>query len=163
MTRSLVWKEQTRFIEDAVESWKLAHEQAMQALELDAVLQVCTVLGDYVRKLMATTWEELFSGKLTGVQEKGLSFQKAFEQSARAFADLAAVAREFLDSDHELPHHAPFLAAHEQMLRLKTDFDRRWPLFNVEALQTKLAGPAEFVDPEEIYREFPELRRAGQE
>jgi hypothetical protein len=163
MSRNLVWKEQTRFIEDAVETWKLAHEGALQALELDAVLQVCTVLGDYVRKRMAATWEELFSGRSADVQEKGVSFQSAFEQSARAFAGLAAVAREFLEGGHELPHHVPFVAAYEQLLRLKDDFERRWPRFSAEALQAKLAGPAEFVDPEEFYREFPELRRAGQE
>lgn len=161
MSCNLIWKEQTRFIEDAVETWKLAHEEALRALEWDAVLQVGIVLGDYVGKLMAANWEELFSGQLTDVQEKGASFQHAFDQSARAFADLAVVAREFLEGGHELPHHAPFVAAHEQLLRLKDDFERRWPRFSAEALQTKLAGPAEFVDPEEIYREFPELRRAG--
>ncbi len=163
MTRSIIWKEQTRFIEDAVETWKLAHEEALQALELDAVLQVCAVLGDYVRKLLAATWEELFSGKLSKVQETGESFQRCFDRSAGAFAELAAVAREFLDNGHELAHHAPFVAAHEQLVRLKEDFERRWPRFSASELKTKLSEPAEFVDAEEIYREFPELRRAGQE
>jgi hypothetical protein len=162
MSRSIVWKEQTRFIEDAVESWKQAHEEAMHALELDTVLRVCVVLGDYVRDLVAATWEELFSGKLIGVQERGASFQRAFDQSAEAFAELAIIAREFVESGHELPHYASFVAAHDQLLRLKEDFESRWPRFNAEALESKLAGPAEFVDPEEIYREFPELRPADQ-
>src|SRR4051794_10311688 len=148
MSRSLIWKEQTRFIEGAVETWKLAHEQAMQALEFDAVLQVGAVLGDYVRRLMAATWEDLFSGKLAAVQEAGASFRKCFDRSAGAFAGLAAVAREFRAGGHQLAHYAPFVAAHQQLLRLKDDFDRRWPRFDAEALKSGLEGPAEFVDPE---------------
>lgn len=163
MTHSIIWKEQTRLIEDAVDSWKRAHQEAMQALDVDTLLEVCVVLGNYVRKLMAATWDELFSGKLTDVQDRGASFQKAFDQSAEAFADLAAVAQQLAGSGHELPHYPSFVTAQEQLLGLKGDFERRWPRFNLEALQAKLAGPAEFVDPEEFYREFPELRRAGAE
>ena len=162
MTPSLVWKEQTRFIEDAVETWKRAHDEALQALELDAVLQVCAVLGDYIQKRMAVTWEELFSGQLSDVQEQGAYFQKCFEQSVEAFAAMEDVARESRDTGHELSHYPPFVAAHEQLLRLKDDFERRWPYFRADALQAKLAAPAEFVDAEEIYREFPELRRPDQ-
>jgi hypothetical protein len=160
MTHSIIWKEQTRFIEDAVESWKLLHEEAMQALEVDAVLEMGVVLGNYVRKLMSAAWEELFSGQLTNVQAQGASFQKAFNQSAQAFADLADMVRAFADSGHELPHYPPFVAAHEQLLHLKSDFERRWPRFDGEALEAKRNSSAEYVDPEEIYREFPEIRRA---
>lgn len=160
MTRSIIWKEQTRLIEDAVESWKLLHQEAMQALEVDVVLEMGVVLERYIRKLMAATWEELFAGKLTHVQDRGASFQKAFDQSVQAFADLAAVAGAIVAGGHELPHYSTFVAAHEQLLHLKNDFERRWPRFDGEALRARQAQAAEFVDPEEIYREFPEIRRA---
>ena len=86
-------------------------------------------------------------------------------QDVRSLLDpdelLEAVARESRDTGHELPHYLPFVAAHEQLLRLKDDFERRWPFFRADVLKAKLAEPAEFVDAEEIYREFPELRHSG--
>jgi hypothetical protein len=156
------WRGQARAIEDAAEAWKAEHDFARAVYALEAMLRACLSLSDFIKKAMAAIWEDLFSEKLEDVSGYGERLHRLFRHTLLAFKAAGAAAASARLAGYTVENAEEVVQAETHLRRLYGDFHLRWPHFDLDKLHKLETTPPEFVDAEDVYREFPELHRQDQ-
>lgn len=153
------WRGQARTIQEAAEVWKEDYEEAQAILQFEASLDHSLATYEAFGKFSQAAWDDLFAGQLVRPLEAGGHFREMAGLLAQAFEGLLSAARGHERSGYGIARAGDLERAARDLRAREADFGDRWPRFDLEELKAILARPAEFVDAEEIYREFPELRR----
>jgi hypothetical protein len=157
----VLWKGQVRIVQDAVDAWAGEGCGPLSAAELELLFRVAEVLRDCACMTMRGAWDSLFSGRVRNVQATGERYGRIFDITLRIL-DTVRREAEAAQIGQEVSGYKKLLGAVEDVLRLKEDFEARWPHFDPASVERGAAEAArgEFVDFEEICREFPELQDA---
>jgi hypothetical protein len=156
------WKGQARALRDAAEAWKQDHEEAQSVLKFEAFLDHPLATYQALGKFYRAVWDDLFSGRLAKPLRAGIYLREVFGQAALGFEDLLDVLHNHQQKGYSIARAGELEQAARDLRAWEADIAARWPRFDPDELRAALEGPAEFVDPEEIYREFPEIRRPDQ-
>ena len=62
-TLAKMYRGQYREVEDALETWKADHDEAMNVHDLEEVIRTCLRLNNSARELVRSAWELGFAGK----------------------------------------------------------------------------------------------------
>lgn len=161
-TSEVYWKGQARAILDAAEAWKDDDAEPHSGLNFAASLDHPLATAAALQKLARLAWDDLFSGRLARSLETGVRLRELFRLTAQAVERLAEVLRTHKNPAGSVASAEEVERAARDLRATAADIEARWPSFDVEELKALCAEETDFVDPEEIYRDLPEIRRQGQ-
>ena|SRR5262249_41615778 len=156
------WRGQARVLRETAEAWKEQHDEAAFLLDCEELMGQVLNSHEQFRALVRRVWDGLFSGTLQQVTPVGELMQGLCEETAESVQALLSIARNYQGAGYRVEKAEGLEKALADYRRWETDFKNRWPRFDPAGLEEGLAQASrgEFVDFEEICREFPELRDA---
>lgn len=159
----ILWEGTAQTVRAATDACKDEQEGAARVHGVEAILRVALSLLDIAERIITFTWDDLFSERIRDVEAAG----DRLERCAATTLDIARAARELVGlaeaEGHRFEQLPTLLAGMARLSEMKERLARHWPRFDPAQLEKGLAQAArgEFVDAEEIYREFPELQDKG--
>lgn len=152
------WKGQARTIREAAEAWKEDHDEAQSVLQFEASFDHSLASFEAFGKLYRAAWEDLFAGRVSKPLEAGVPLREMVRHLAQAFESLLDVLRGYEREGYVIARSGDVERAARDLRLWETDVEARWPRVDADALRALQEKPAQFVDPEEIYSDLPELR-----
>jgi hypothetical protein len=159
----ILWEGTAQTVREATDAWKDEEEGAARANAAEAILRIALDLIYLAERMIARQWDNLFSQRIRNVEAMGDCLQRC----ALKTIDLARGTHELVGfaeaQGYKFEQTPELLAGIGRLSAMKDRLARHWPRFDPDRLERGLAQAArgEFVDPEEIYREFPELQDKG--
>ena len=141
--KNAICRARARAIQDEVDAWKLDHDDAMEAWDIQDLVAECIALRKYVGTWKDEAWQLLMANKLKHVQATGeiLKRQIAHVESLINLVEncvKSAMARGWkFDKTDELKEAKATIAV------MRADFEKRWP----------------FIDPEQVKRSREDFDR----
>jgi hypothetical protein len=99
------------------------------------LIDTCVEMGNHLRAWQRDEWRNLFSGKLVKVDESGRDLQEAYSKTLGLFESTASRIEDCQRRDCKVEGTEGFRQLHETIKRLATDFETRWPRFDLAELQ----------------------------
>ena len=156
----VLWEGTARTVRDATDAWKEEERGAARALATDLLLQAAVDLVQVTQQLVARKWDDLFSERIRDVESMGQRLEK-WTETARRLAEGTRELATLVETEGYKVEKVPALEAGiAKLLDTKARLAKHWPRFDPTRLDQGLAQAArgDFVDAEEIGREFPELQ-----
>lgn len=159
----ILWEGTAQTVRAATDACKDEQQSAARAHGMETILRVALSLLDIAERILTFTWDDLFSERIRDVETTG----DRLERCATTTLDIAKAARELVGraeaEGHQFEHLPALLAGMARLSEMKERLAGHWPRFDPVQLEKGLAQASrgEFVDMEEIYREFPELQDKG--
>lgn len=159
----ILWEGTAQTVRAATDAWKEEEEGAARARAAEAILRVALSLIALAEHIVTLTRDDLFSERIRDVEATGEHLERCVARTldiARATHALAGFAEAEGYRFEQVPE---LVAGIARLSELQDRLARHWPRFDPAHLERGLAQAArgEFVDLEEIYREFPELQNKG--
>lgn len=152
-----------RAIQDEVDAWKLDHDDAMQAWDIQDLVAECIALRKYVGTWKDEAWQLLMANKLKHVQATGEVLKRQLSHVEylinlveNCVKSAAARGWEF-DKAQELRDAKTAVAA------MGADFEKRWPFVDAEQVKRSREDfdRGRYQPAEEILGELQGPDRAG--
>src|SRR5438067_1347614 len=137
----VLWKGQARLVQDAVDAWAGEGSGPLSAGELELLFRIAGVLRDSALMTMKGAWDDLFSGQVRNVRATGERYARMFEATLRIL-DTVRREAEAAQIDQGTPGYKDLLGAVADVLRLKADFEARWPRFDPASVERGAAEAA---------------------
>ena len=155
-TVAKMYRGQYRAVEEALETWKVDHDEAMGVCDLEEVICVLLRLQPNVLKLVRVVWEKGSSGKIDDPQEIGQLMLTALNAAVKAWQLIEKSAAECAKAGYDVngSEHSPSALA--TVTAARDDFAGRWPLYRTEDAErgAKEIAAGKFVTGEELLREL---------
>ncbi len=147
-----MYRAQFRAIEDAVESWKADHDEAMGVCELEEVIRACQGLHRWTVEFVGEKWNAGFSGKVRNPDEEGRWVLSVLKAGIRAWKSCGEEASECAALGYVVDgaDRIPGLLA--ELKKLADDFKSRWPFMrkvDIERGKKELAA-GDFITGEDL-------------
>jgi predicted transcriptional regulator len=155
----VLWEGTARTVREATDAWKTEEQGAARAWAMEQLLRNAMLMVTLAHDLLLHKWDDLFSGRIQNVGEMGERLEKTAATAIELAQDTRRLASISEEEGYAFEKIPDLLAAVERLSEMKERLVKHWPRFDPARLEQGLAQAArgEFVDPEEIYREFPEL------
>ena len=156
----VLWEGTARTVREATDAWKEEEMGAARAKAAEDILRIVLELVSAAQGVLIRKWSDLFAERISDVETMG----DYLENVAATTINLAQRARELAglaEAEGYKFNQLPELDLRISKLSdMKDRLAKHWPRFDPVQLERGLAQATrgEFVDPEEIYREFPELQ-----
>lgn len=156
----VLWEGMAKTLRDATDVWKDEEQGVLRAQATELLLQASLDLLRVTQQLVARKWDDLFSMRIRAVQAAGDHLEQAVATARR----LAEGTCELVDAEAHTVEKSSLQAELVRLVETQSRLARHWPRFDLSRLEQRRAQAArgEFVEAEEIYREFPELQSASQ-
>lgn len=155
-TRAKMYRGQYRAVEDALESWKVDHEEAMGVCDLEEVIRVCLQVQSAVAEMVKLMWKKGFSGEIRDPEEVGQYVRKALDAGVLAWSAIREGAEECAAAGYDVEGANGIPAALAEVTAARDDFARRWPFFRRGGMErgAKEIAEGRFITGEELLREL---------
>lgn len=157
-TKNAICRGQARTLEDAVETWKPVHDEAMEACDVDAVVEIYLKFVAFLLAWQEETWEKLRANRLSNVQKRGRSIQ-TWLAKAVDFTDIEEGVREIEAKGYTVDKADEFRRIVRDVEQVNQDFSKRWPRVDEEKLSQSIADEKQGVRRRPAKEVFDELRR----
>lgn len=159
----VLWEGTARTVREAIDAWQGEEQGTARAKAAEEIVGVAMAMVSVAQHLLMRKWDDLFSERIADVETMGDHLEEVaattirLAQQARELASLVEAEGYKVDQVPEL------LLGIAKLSEMKDRLAKHWPRFDPVRLEQGLAQAArgEFVDREEIYREFPELQNRG--
>ena len=154
--KQVVCRGYVRTLEDAVESWKQAHDRAMWVRDVEVVLDVALRLRDLAVVVIKDTWAGLFANTLDNVEEAGEGLVQMCQNALNAYEALTRCVVSAGREGYEVEQAAKLAPAAEEIRNRLADVKKRWPRFDHEELKAGIeqARRGELMDVGDVLREL---------
>jgi hypothetical protein len=155
-TKSVICRGRVRTIEDAVESWKADHGDAMEVRDLEDVVRECLGMRDFLREWLNLAWGFLFADKLPAVQQVGEMLRIGFERTINVLTEVQGCIQRAAAKGYEVDKAAEFQEALGQIKHFQSKLLERWPFLDPDQITASRAdfGKGSCQSAEEILREL---------
>lgn len=155
-TLAKMYRGQYRAVEDALETWKDDHDEAMSVRDLEEVIRTCLGLNASARDLVRAVWELGFSGKAHNSEEIGRDVLLVLKAGVVTWESLAKSVEERVAQGYAVEGADRAPPALAEIQSLAADFAARWPFIRVEDIEegARQIAAGEFVTGEELLREM---------
>jgi len=155
-TLAKMYRGQYRAVEDALETWKADHDEAMSVCDLEEVIRTCLRLNASARDLVRSAWEFGYSGKALNSEEIGSCVLQVLKAGAVTWKSLAESVEERVAQGYTVEGADGIPAALAETRTLAADFAARWPFARQEDIEAGAREIAEgnFITGEELLREL---------
>jgi hypothetical protein len=159
-TRAKMYRGQYRAVEEALESWKVDHEEAMGVCDLEELIPFLASITPPVLELVGYFWDRGFSGAIGDPDAMGQVVLDALEAGVEAWSAAQGGVRECTAAGYVVEGTDKIPAALAEITAARDDFARRWPFSRKEDVErgAREIAAGRFVTGEEILRE---LHRQG--
>jgi hypothetical protein len=155
-TTAKMYRGQYRAIEDAVETWKADHEEAMVVCDLEVVIRTGIWLNDRCRELVQGVFKAAFAGTIHAPEDLGKCILKLLKAGCEMWETVANGAQEAEDRGYRVEGVSKIADALAASKALAADFDSRWPFIRREEVEkgSKEIATGKFATGEELLREL---------
>jgi hypothetical protein len=155
-TLAKMYRGQYRAVEDALETWKADHDEAMSVRDLEEVIRTCLGLNDSARRLVRSAWELGFAGKAQNPEEIGREVLPALKAGVVTWRSLAEGVEERAAQGYTVDSADRVPAALEEIRALAADFAARWPFVRKQEVErgAREIAAGKFTTGEELLREI---------
>jgi hypothetical protein len=155
-TRILFCKGEVRTIEDVIEAWKEEHHDTRTVRHLEDVIRKCADLNENFRAWHEELWQSASSGTLTNAYYEGETLMTWFDRSLRALASVQPWITWAENRGYVVDGAGEYHQAVEVVQRMREDFSKRWPFFDLQQVEEARAEIArdEYQTAEEILSEL---------
>jgi len=156
----VLWEGTARTVREATDAWKDEEQGAARAQAASQLVSASLELVSFTESLVARKWDDLFSERITDVEAMGERLERWVETTIHLAEETRQRASVVEAEGYKIEKVAELLARIARLSETKARLTKHWPRFDLAGLEQGLAQAArgEFVDLEEIYREFPELQ-----
>ena len=156
-TRNIICRGQTRTIEDAVESWKAGHDDAMEVRDIEDLVAFCLSACQFMERWYKEAWELALAGRLKKVQSAGKMLRTALDRSVEALEEVRGCVKWAEKKEYTVDNAREVLAAADRVKRMRDDLNERWPFLDKQQIE---AARAELSRGDYQYAEdiLPELQ-----
>ena len=155
-TTAKMYRGQYRAIEDAVESWKADHEEAMAVCDLEVVIRTGRWLNDRCRELVQCVFDAGFAGKIQDPEDLGKCIVKLLQAGRDMWETLANGTKEATNRGYTVDGASKVADSLASVKTLATEFEFRWPFSRQEEIDrgSKEIATGKFTTGEELLREL---------
>src|SRR5579859_7790913 len=131
---------------------KALYGEAKAAHSVDLWAARCIVLGSGLREWQKKAWNDLFSDERIDVEETRKNLKETYSMTLDYFQVTASRIEEYQRRGYAINGAEEFHRLHEEIRRLATDFDSRWPRFDPVASQQAIdrIAQGQYITPEEF-------------
>lgn len=142
-------------VESLVEEWKLAHNEAMHAVDIEELCHECLDLCALWKHAWQHVTTLLLCGKLNNTDEVGEALSRAVAGSVRAITHVLSAADEIMARDFEMKGAAELKTGLRDMEAILSKIAEKWPFTNKKLIAESRAAIArgEYQEIEELLDE----------
>ena len=140
MIKSAIYRGRVRTVEDAVEVWKMNHDEAMTVCAIEDIVQESLSALAMLVDLQMDSWKQLRAGKLRKVLEHGKTIERAYRIGFDLISLVNGCIEEAQKDDYTVDKAVEFRQFIKRLEALNTDFVAKWPFSKREDIETAIAS-----------------------
>ena len=146
----------SRYVEELVEDWQIAHQQALLTWDAQELVGECIEHGHFTKRICHDLLEQLFDEKLEDIDRIGESMQIALAKTIRVFGEVDKLIKRIERMDcPTIENGDAFRGVANDTQRVADDFRSQWPSLNRILVRESLAAyeRGEYRTAEELLHE----------
>ena len=151
-----MYRGQYRVIDDAVETWKIDHDEAMAACDLEEIIRSCRQTNDACKKLTASALHVGFAGQVDRPEQAGELILRLLKSGVETWKNLATVVQGVTAAGYKIEGSDAIGPSTAELEALIAKFTKQWPFVLIEDVERGAAEikAGKFVTGETLLREL---------
>jgi hypothetical protein len=154
---AVIWRGQTRTIEEGVEAWKAEYGRAQAAHVLDLLVQPALLVNRITLSRQEELWRRLRAGDRSfPSQRAGREMLEEFERTLHVLGLLEGSIAQAERDGYEVEGAADLRLSHQEVQKAQAEFRDRWPLLDPAEVSADMEAIArgEFFSLDDARREL---------
>ncbi|HEV3081312.1 MAG TPA: hypothetical protein VGY66_16140 [Gemmataceae bacterium] len=116
----------SRYVEELLDNWNIGENNRSLVRDLEELISDCIELGLLIQRTSNSLLDHLFEGHVEDIDAVGDKMRTCFSRATRIFDILKG---HIGQAKQALEGSAEFTRVHNEVARLKLDFEEKWPTF----------------------------------